>query len=123
MKKTISALVAVSALAVAAPAMAQGYGGGYYGGGYYGGGYGGGHMAREIERLDNRIDRARYNRTISPREAHSLKAQVSQLRYTLRTYMRDGRLSHWERSSLDSRIDRVQRQLRNDRRDWDRRPY
>jgi len=129
MKKMISALVAVSALAVVAPAMAQVSGGVYldlYDGGYdrgydrgYGYGYGGGDLRREIERLDDRIDRARANRTISYREAQRLEWQVNQLRRSYYGYMRDGRLSRWERDTLDQQIDRVRYQLRRDRQDRD----
>lgn len=127
MKKVICALAAFSALAVALPAAAQPYGGGYdRGHGGYDRGYGGGYdrgygsdIRRDIERLDTRIDRSYANRTISRREHSRLEGMVMQLRYQYRTFMRDGRLSRWERSDLETRIQRVTYALRAERRDDD----
>ncbi len=111
MKKMLSALVAVSALAVALPASAQSYGG-----------WSTGQVERRhIETLDNRIDRARQNRAISVREARALKAQVVQLRVTLRNFLRDGRLNRMEKANIDRGVNRVQMALRQERRDADRR--
>jgi hypothetical protein len=106
MKKLLSALVAVTALTAAAPALA----------------YPGGDLRGQIEQLDNRVDRAYARHTISRSEHYRLDAMVGQLRVQYRVAMRDGRLNRWERNDLDSRIDRVERALRSERRDDDRRP-
>ena len=111
-KKTLTAaLMAVTATAVALPAAAQSYRGYAQ------------DLNRQISNLDNRVDRARANRTISAAEHRRLDAQVGQVRATFRQYMRDGRLTNWERQNVNVRIDRVQAQLRSERRDNDRRPY
>ncbi len=106
MKKLISALVAVTALSAAAPVIAQPWAGGA-------------DLRRSIEQLDNRVDRAYARHTISRREHSRLEGMVGQLRVQYRSYMRDGRLTRWERTDLDSRIDRVERALRAERRDDD----
>lgn len=106
MKKIISALIAVAAVSAAVPAVAQPWGGGY-------------DIRREIEQLDNRVDRAYARHTISRREHARLEGMVSQLRYQYRIAMRDGRVSRWERSDLEMRINRVQAALRHERRDDD----
>lgn len=126
MKKIVCALAAFSALAVALPAAAQPYGdrdgydrgrGGYDRG--YDRGYGGHDLRSDIEQLDNRVDRSYARRAISRREHARLDGMVSQLRWQYRTYMRDGRLSRWERSDLETRINRVTYALRAERRDGD----
>ncbi len=126
MKKMMSALVAVSALAVAVPAAAQSYGGAYPRGPAVERGYGyghGGNLSRQIEQLDNRVDRAFHNRRISRVEHRSLKAQVQELRRLNRIYLRDGRMTRAERNNLDRRIDRVEARLRYERRDRDGRRW
>jgi hypothetical protein len=105
MKKLLSALVAVTALSAAVPAMAYPYGGG--------------DLRGQIEQLDNRVDRAYARHTISRGEKYRLDGMVSQLRIQYRVAMRDGRLTRWERSDLDARINRVEAALRMERRDGD----
>ena len=106
MKTVLAALAAVTAIAGAAPAMAAPYN----------------NVSREIAQLDNRVDAAYARRAISRSEHARLESMVSQLRFQYRVAMRDGRLSRYERNDLDNRIDRVQRALRMERRDSDRRP-
>lgn len=133
MKKFLSAVVAVSALAVAAPAMAdhsypgRGYDRGDYSGyGYSRGGYDYG-LREQIRRLDMRVDRARERGWISYREARSLQWQVDEANRRLRAYYRnDGRLSRWETTDIQRRVDQVKQRLRYSRYDyggyggWDR---
>lgn len=115
MKKMISALAAVSALAVALPAAAQPYGG--YG---HGPGYGSDRgIYSEIQQLDNRVDRSCARRVLSRSECHRLNGQVDFLKASYRNYMRDGRLTRWERQNLQDRLYRVQASLRHERRDDD----
>jgi len=113
MKKIVCALAAFSALAVALPAAAQPYGG--PGRGH---GYGDMGLFREIEQLDNRVDRACARRTISRSECSRLNGQVGYLKTQLRGYMRGG-LTRWERQTVQNGIYRVQANLRHERRDDD----
>lgn len=127
-KKALLSLLAASAVAIATPTLAQdygrhggGHGGGYgqghggYNGGWNGGGNGG--LNGEQARLSQRIDRAAYSGRISRREAQNLRYQLDEYQRTEWRYRRDG-LSRWEREDLSRRLDRIERQLREDR--WDR---
>jgi hypothetical protein len=118
-KKALLSLLAASAVAIATPTLAQDYGRGHdRGGGYgqgYGGGYGGG-LNAEQARLSERIDRAAYSGRISRREAQNLRWQLSEYQRVEWRYRRDG-LSGWERRDLQQRLDRIRRDLREDRRD------
>jgi hypothetical protein len=69
--------------------------------------------------LDLRIQRLQERHQISSREARSLKAQVREAKQLEWRYARDGRLSNWERADLDRRFDRIQADLRHERRDRD----
>lgn len=157
MKKLLSALVAVSTLAVAAPAFAdtfyvgrdresaaergydrqdgrdRDYGRGDdrgYGSdrGYgHDRGHGDTYLRDQIRRLDIRVERARERGWVSYPEARRLQWQVDEMTRLLRSYYRnDGRLSRWETSDLQMRIDRVKAGLRYSRHDyggyggWDR---
>jgi hypothetical protein len=108
MKKILSAAVAVATLAAAVPALAAPYGADF---------------GRQIAQLDNRVDNAYARRAISRAEHARLETMVAQVRFQYRADMRDGRLTRWERSDLEGRIDRVERALRMERRDSDRRPH
>ena len=131
MKKFVSALVAVSALAIALPAAADGYDRGSYGyehgrggdydrGGDYGRGGYGQDISRSIERLDSKISRSLAMHRISYREAQRLQWQVREVKQSQRSYWRnDGRLSGWERADLQRKIDRIEASLRWQRNDDD----
>jgi Ni/Co efflux regulator RcnB len=111
MKKILLSLAAVSALAAAAaPAAAQPYRGPV-------------HSERhDVSRgdvLELRIQRLADRHQISAREARALKAQVREAKQVEWRYARDGRLSNWERADLDRRFDRIQADLRSERRDRD----
>lgn len=125
-KKALLSLLAASAVAIATPTLAQdygrhggGYGQGHGGGGYNGGWNGGGNggLNGEQARLSQRIERAAYSGRISRREAQNLRYQLDEYQRTEWRYRRDG-LSRWEREDLSRRLDRIERQLREDR--WDR---
>lgn len=105
-KIVASALAASLALGVAAPASAAVWNPG--------------ELRQEINRLDRQIDRAEARRTISQREARQLDHQVDRLEHAFRHYARGG-FTRYELASLDNGIDRVRIQLREERRDWDRR--
>lgn len=122
-KKALLSLLAASAVAIATPTLAQDYGRGHgdRGGGYgqnYNGGWNGGGLNGEQARLAQRIDRAAYNGRISRREAQSLRWQLDEYQRVEWRYRRDG-LSHWERRDLQDRLDRIERNLRGERRDRD----
>lgn len=132
MKTFLCAVMAVSALAVATPVLAdhtypgRGYDSGY---GHSRGGYDYG-LREQIRRLDMRVDRARERGWISYHEARRLQWQVDETNRLLRAYYRnDGRLTRWETSDLQRRIDQVKQRLRYSRHDyggyggWDREDY
>lgn len=120
-KKALLSLMAASAMAIATPTLAQDYGRhgpGYGHGGGYNGGWNGGGLNGEQARLAQRIERAAYNGRISRREAQNLRYQLEEYQRVEWRYRRDG-LSRWERDDLQRRLDRIERNLRDDRRDRD----
>lgn len=119
-KKALLSLLAASAVAIATPTLAQDYGR-HHGGGYNGGWNGGG-LNGEQARLAQRIERAAYNGRISRREAQGLRWQLDEYQRLEWRYRRDG-LSRWEREDLQRRLDRIERNLRDDRRDRDGRRW
>lgn len=122
-KKALLSLLAASAVAIATPTLAQSYGrdhdgrGGYGHNGGYNGGWNGGGLNGEQARLAQRIDRAAYSGRISRREAQNLRYQLDEYQRVEWRYRRDG-LSRWEREDLQRRLDRIERNLRDER--WDR---
>ena len=138
MKKTISALLALTALAAAVPAMAQDYddrgrGRGYDDRGYddrrgrdddrRGGAYGQDLRGR-YDAIERRIERGMRDRSISYREADRLRGKLRELKQLDRRYRySEGRLSRWEMRDLDQRADQLERQVRYERRDGDGRRY
>lgn len=152
MNKLMTALLAVTALsAAAAPALAQDYSrgpsdhrhAGAYGSdrgaydrdgrgydrsddrvdGRYGQSYGSDMRAR-YQRIEARIQRGLRNRTLSYREGDRLTQQLRSLKMTDRQYrISGGRLTRWEQRDLEQRADRLEMQLRRERRDGDDRRY
>ena len=137
--KAIFAAVAatLAATAIASPAAAQGYGddrrdnGRYEQGRYEQDRYG--HDQRydrgddrrgyqsinqRQQRLDWRIDRGLRDGSLSHREARRLREEFRQVAYLEMRY-RQGGLSNWERADLDRRFDRLEYQVRRERRDND----
>ena len=129
-KKALLSLLAASAVAIATPTLAQDYGrghgdrGGDYGQehGGYNGGWNGGGLNGDQARISQRIDRAAYSGRISRREAQNLRSQLDEYQRLEWRYRRDG-LSNWERRDLQGRLDRIERNLREERRDRDGRRY
>ena len=72
----------------------------------------------DINQLQNQIQVAAQRRTISQREAVSLRRQAVDLRQLLAQYNRNG-LSRQEVTALENRINNVRQNLRLERRDWD----
>lgn len=77
-------------------------------------------IRRDIDQLENRIERAARRGTISRREAVSLRRQANRLEIQFSRFSRNG-LDRGEIRQLRQGIDRVQAQLREERRDRDRR--
>lgn len=77
-------------------------------------------IRNEINGLNRDIDRAAARRTISSREAASLKRDAAQVQRLYGQYARNG-LTRAETSTLRNRIDRIQVALRAERRDRDNR--
>ena len=91
--------------------------------GRYGQQYGSDMRAR-YQRIESQIQRGLRNRTISYREADRLNQQLRSLKLVDRQYrMSGGRLTRWEQRDLEQRADRLEMQLRRERRDGDNRRY
>lgn len=129
MKKLILAIAALGAVgAAAAPAAAQPYPG--YDRDYtrpYEQNQGWRDDARgygeRIDQLSRRIDRASERGRLDRREAYRLREAVRDVQRVAWRYRQDGRLTPPERADLDRRLDRIEAQLRFDRRDNDDRRY
>jgi hypothetical protein len=78
-------------------------------------------IRQDINQLDMQINRAQQRRTISPREAASLRREAVQLRRTYQIYQRGG-LNRAEVRTLQNGINRLHMRLRLEQRDWDRVP-
>ncbi len=72
----------------------------------------------DINQLQGLIQTAAQRRTISRREAVSLRRQAIDLRQLLAQYNRNG-LSRQEVTTLELRTNQVRQNLRLERRDWD----
>jgi len=112
MRKILISLAIASATVVATPSVAQRYGHGYQGN----------QIQREIDQLENRIDRSFQNGRISRREALSLRREANSLQRDYYRFARNG-LDRGEYRNLQTRLDRLQNRLRNERRDRDGRRY
>jgi hypothetical protein len=118
-KKIIAPLMAVAAVSVALPAAAQNYGPPRGGPAWHAPAWQS--IAQRKVNLDRRIDRAAYNRAISPREANSLRNELNGIVRLEAQYRRHG-LTRWEMSDLDRRYDRLSARIRVERADNNRRP-
>ena len=119
MKKLIASVLAVSAIAVAAPASAQAY---------YRGGYDGWQNINQRQaNLDRRIDMGVRRGDLTRAEAARLRAEFRQIAYLESRYRYSGGgLSRWERQDLYHRFDRLSARIRferNDRQDYRRGYY
>lgn len=72
----------------------------------------------DISQLNTQISRAQQRRTVSPREATSLRRQALQLQRTYNRFSRNG-LDRNEVRQLESQVNGLRQQLRLERRDWD----
>jgi hypothetical protein len=123
-RKALLSTLAASAVMVATPALAQtvsvsiGVGAPGYGQPWgYGHDRGYGYDLRaRAERLEQRIDRLAWNGRISRREAQTLNWRLHEFRSLEWRYARDG-LSRREYADLSYRLDRIERQIRHERRD------
>lgn len=107
------ALIAALAFGATVPAQAQSRS--------YGHNNGNG-IEREITQLERQVSRSDNRDRISEREAAGLRRDVAQLRWTYRSYARDG-LSSREVRNLQDRIQRIRHKLQNERHDRDHRRY
>lgn len=80
-----------------------------------------GQLRADIARLDRRIDRAQAQHRISPREAAGLHRDVNGLERTFASFARGG-IDRSEARALQLRIDRVERALAREGRDFNNRP-
>ena len=133
-KLAAPALIAAMAFGAAVPAQAQYNQGPYNQGRDYG--YNNNHnnnngynrhnngrgIEREIAQLERQVSRNDNRDRISEREAAGLRRDVAQLRWTYRSYARDG-LSSREVRTLQDRIQRIRHRLQNERHDRDGRRY
>ena len=120
------ALIAAMAFGAAVPAQAQynqGRDNGYNHNNHNNNGYNNGRgIEREITQLERQVNRGDNRDRISEREAAGLRRDVAQLRWTYRSYARDG-LSNREVRTLQDRIQRIRHRLQNERHDRDGRRY
>lgn len=109
-KLIISFALAAATIGTASPAMAQ-----------RGGFAPAQDIRRDIDRLENRIDRAAQRGAISRREAVGLRREANQLQRTFWSYQRNG-LDRREIGQLRAGINRIEYRLREERRDNNNRP-
>lgn len=109
MRKFMISLAVGATLFTVTPAMAQRGGGGF-------------RPAQEIQRdinqLENRIQRATQRGNLSRREAVSLRRDAQQVQRTYYRFQRNG-LDRGEIQTLRAQINRIEYRLREDRRDRD----
>lgn len=111
MRKTVLfSILAASAVALSTPAAAQHYGG-------QGGGYGQRFPfeARQAQ-LEQRVERMAYNGRISRQEYRLFQRQFAHFDRLQRDYRRGG-IDRWEARELDAQLDRIQAQIRHERRE------
>ena len=76
------------------------------------------HLLRELDQVQQRVERSSNRGIISPREAFALRRELSRVRDRLHRSARNG-LSQREVQELSFQIDRVEQRLRVERRDRD----
>jgi hypothetical protein len=75
-------------------------------------------LMRQLNQVENRINRSLQRRAISPREAFSLRREANQIRARL-AYASRGGLSGREFANLQVNVNRLEQRLRNERFDRD----
>jgi hypothetical protein len=78
-------------------------------------------IRQDISQLNGQIDQAARRRTVSAREAGSLRSQARDVQRLYASYARRG-LTRGEVQTLQNRVNKVRVALRMERRDWGRRP-
>lgn len=112
---TAASLTAAGGVATAQPGYRYGYGDDRR--------YGYEEVQQRINNLQHRIDRGVGTGQLDRREAWRIKAEMRDISNTERTYLRDGRLTGYERADLDRRLDMLSQKIRYDRHDNDRGDY
>ena len=107
MRKFLISAVLLSSVAISAPAAAQ------YRGGH---GFQGSNIERQLDQIEQQIDRLRDRRLISRDEAFRLERRAEQIDRLHDRYRRNG-LSHGERRDLQSRIHNLRQQVQSERRE------
>jgi hypothetical protein len=79
-------------------------------------------LRRDLQRVENGIQRSQQRRIISPREAIGLRREANQIERRLNMASRNG-LSGREFASLRAEVNRLQQRLRVERNDRDGRRY
>jgi hypothetical protein len=124
MRKFLISVALVSTALTAAPALAQNYGGraaiGWNRGGPDRPAVN--NLLRQLDQVENRIQRSLQRRAISPREAVSLRREANDIRARVNVRGRNG-LDGREFAQLQSRVNRLEQRVAVERRDNDRRPY
>jgi hypothetical protein len=123
MRKFLISVALVSTALTAAPALAQDHGRSGYGWNR------GGpdrpavnNLLRQLDQVENRIQRSLQRRAISPREAISLRREANDIRVRVNVRGRNG-LDGREFAQLQVRVNRLEQRVNVERRDNDRRPY
>ena len=79
-------------------------------------------LLRDLSRAENQIARAQQRRTISHREATSLRREAGQIRFQLNRAARNG-IGPREFADLRTRVNRLEARVRFERHDRDNRRY
>ena len=117
-KSVLFSILTASAVALSTPAAAQHYGGH--------GGYGQRYPFEALQaQLEQRVERMAYNGHISRHEYRLFRSQFAHFDRLQRDYRRGG-IDRWEARELHDQLDRIQAQIRHERREnrWeDRRDH
>lgn len=125
MRKFLISAALVSTVLTAAPAMAQNYGRPGTAQGWNRGGPDRpavNNLLRQLDQVDQRIQRSLQRRAISPREAVSLRREANDIRARVNVRGRNG-LTGREFAQLQVRVNRLEQRVTIERRDNDRRPH
>jgi hypothetical protein len=79
-------------------------------------------LLRDLNRVENGIERSVQRRVISQREANGLRREANQIRNQLNRASRNG-ISGREFGALRGQVNRIEQRLRVERRDRDGRRY
>lgn len=77
-----------------------------------------GELLQRLDRVEHRIDRSARRGIVSPREAFSLRRYANRIEYRIHRAGRQG-LSRRQFAELNLQVDRLERRLRIERRDFD----